>query len=472
MASEDDTTKPSRNAIALPRCTAIASAPTTSRTTLSLDHTARLPQRYNKNTSDALSAVLFCLYLRDTLADVSAQVDVQLHAFFDDITVSGEPADARQGAAELLQRLLPAIGLQLNTAKSHFAYFHDEHAPLPRAVLAALAERDITLHRDWLEVVGAVVGRDDDAIRAGVAATLGSDAGTAAFFQRLQLDELGVQSAMVILRQCGVPKMNYALRCTPPPCIAEAAADFDQLVIGAAQSQAAPQRRRGRAARPRCSCCARRCATAASAWRRRSRRRLRPIWARWRLWRRRLCWRSIDKPECTCCRPARRIYMAGSPAAWRSSSTRRPSASSCCRRRRPCSSSTPPPATLPRSSASSASRPPVLFTWPLCSARDEKKQDEGRTLALLTAVSAPRAWDVEDGAAVEPDLELTDTQYRLAARLSLALQPVDGVDLGGMPDSCPLCAHSRVSSPLPSRSDPVALPVMHEAEQGRDQHAP
>ena len=31
--------------------------------------------------------------------------------------------------------------------------------------------------------------------------------------------------------------MNYALRCTPPPCIASAAADFDQLVVGAAQSK-------------------------------------------------------------------------------------------------------------------------------------------------------------------------------------------------------------------------------------------
>ena len=86
-------------------------------------------------------------------------------------------------------------------------------------------------------MVGAVIGRDDDAIRAGVAATLSVDKGTAAFFRRLQLDTLSVQSAMLILRQCGVPKMNYALRCMPPPCVEQQATTFDELVMDAARSK-------------------------------------------------------------------------------------------------------------------------------------------------------------------------------------------------------------------------------------------
>jgi len=37
-------------------------------------------------------------------------------------------------------------------------------APLQHTVLATLAERDITVHRDWLEVVGSVTGyRGDEA---------------------------------------------------------------------------------------------------------------------------------------------------------------------------------------------------------------------------------------------------------------------------------------------------------------------
>ena len=185
---------------------------------------------------DALSAILFCLYLRDVLAKVSARAAVEVQGFFDDINVSGEPAEAMKAFTQL-QQLLPEVGLDFNTAKSHFAYFHEAEAPLMHSTRATLASHDIQLHESWLEVVGAVVGRDEDAIRAGVAATLGVDEGTAACFTRLQLDALSVQSAMLILRQCAVPEMNYALRCMPPVCIEQQAAAFDDLVMGAAQSK-------------------------------------------------------------------------------------------------------------------------------------------------------------------------------------------------------------------------------------------
>jgi hypothetical protein len=140
-------------------------------------------------------------------------------------------------ALDALKKLLPEVGLEFNMAKSHFAYFHEADAPLLRSVRTTLADHDIQVRTDWVEVVGAVVGKDEDAIRAGVAATLTVDAGTAAFFERLQLMELNVQSAMLILRQCAVPKMNFALRCIPPACIANQATAFDALVIGAAKSK-------------------------------------------------------------------------------------------------------------------------------------------------------------------------------------------------------------------------------------------
>ena len=78
-------------------------------------------------------------------------------------------------------------------------------------------------------------GKGGYAVKQGVIHHTGSDDGTAAFFQRLQLDELGVQSAMLVLRQCGVPKMNYTLRCMPPPCIEQLATSFDTHVMHAAQ---------------------------------------------------------------------------------------------------------------------------------------------------------------------------------------------------------------------------------------------
>jgi hypothetical protein len=57
------------------------------------------------------------------------------------------------------------------------------------------------------------------------------DNGSEAFFRRLQSPELLVQSALLVLRQCAVPKLNYLLRCSPPACIAEQAAHFDVTLI-------------------------------------------------------------------------------------------------------------------------------------------------------------------------------------------------------------------------------------------------
>ena len=86
------------------------------------------------------------------------------------------PAEAMKALA-VLQRLLPIVSLQCNTAKSHFVYLHDEAAPLAGSVRRTLAAQDIQLHEQWIEVMGAVVGRDDDAIRAGVDAAFGADSG-------------------------------------------------------------------------------------------------------------------------------------------------------------------------------------------------------------------------------------------------------------------------------------------------------
>jgi hypothetical protein len=78
-------------------------------------------------------------------------------------------------------------------------------------------------------------------------------------------------------------------------------------------------------------------------------------------------------------------------------------------------------------------------------ARNQRKTDGALAIAHLTAVSAPRAWTWKTVLPISRELELTDTQYRLAARLNLGLQPADGVRLGALPDICPLCAHVRVS---------------------------
>ena len=104
-------------------------------------------------------------------------------------------------------------------------------------MLGSLSANNIQLHHDWVGVVGAVVGRDDAAIRAGVHSALSAAGSHDAFLRRLQLDDMPIQTAMLLLRSCMVPAMNYYLRCIAPSCIEDEARHFDQRVMEAAMSK-------------------------------------------------------------------------------------------------------------------------------------------------------------------------------------------------------------------------------------------
>ena len=181
---------------------------------------------------DPLSTLLFCLYMRDVYVSVAKAANVTLYAFVDDLHVVGEPAEVLKALASL-ETALPAVSLECNTSKSQFAYFYGDQAPLKKAALDTLAGLNITVHEQHMEVVGAVVGRDKQAVRDGLA-EVRQQTGNDAFFRRLLLDEMPVQSAMLLLRQCMVPQLNYLLRCTPPSCIANTCAEFDAQVLAAA----------------------------------------------------------------------------------------------------------------------------------------------------------------------------------------------------------------------------------------------
>ena len=150
---------------------------------------------------DPLSALLFCVYLRPVLQQVSEATGVRVYGYFDDISLLGTP-EQQIAALSHLQLTLPAVSLQLNTAKSHFTYFHDRLTPLTAATLTTLSANNIQLHHDWVGVVGAVVGRDDAAIRAGVRNILSAAGSHDAFLRRLQLGEMPIQTAMLLLRMC------------------------------------------------------------------------------------------------------------------------------------------------------------------------------------------------------------------------------------------------------------------------------
>ena len=185
---------------------------------------------------DPLSALLFCVYMKRLLEQVSETTDVRVYGFFDDVSLKGSP-EQLMAALGHLQSALPQASLQLNTAKSHFTYFHDHLTPLPAAVRGTLSAHNIEYHHTWVGVVGAVVGRDDAAIREGMHSVLAGAGGHDAFLRRIRLDEMPIQTATLLLRQCLVPALNYHLRCIAPVCIEDEARLFDQRMMEAAMDK-------------------------------------------------------------------------------------------------------------------------------------------------------------------------------------------------------------------------------------------
>ena len=185
---------------------------------------------------DPLSPLLFCVYMREVLQQVSETSGVKAYGFFDDIRLVGTPRQLMK-ALEQLQTTLPAILSQLNTSKSHFVYFHDHLTPLSEEVRRVLSDSNIEYHHEWAQAVGAVVGRDDDAIRRGVASILRESGAHDAFLRRIQMSELSVQSALLLLRQSMVPSMHYLLRCIAPISIDDEARLFDDRVVTAAMDK-------------------------------------------------------------------------------------------------------------------------------------------------------------------------------------------------------------------------------------------
>ena len=182
---------------------------------------------------DPLSSLLFCLYIRDALTDVMAHTPVQVYGFMDDLHVVGGPEQVMQ-ALEGLTTSLSALNLHINTNKSHLAYFHHDTSPLTPTVLSACEHQQIPIAHKSLCVLGAVIAADEAHLTSALQEATSTDYSTTPFFRRLLSPLLSTQCAMLLLRQCGLPKMNYLTRCIPPTCLAAITTAFDDIVADVA----------------------------------------------------------------------------------------------------------------------------------------------------------------------------------------------------------------------------------------------
>ena len=180
---------------------------------------------------DPLSSLLFCLYQREAYEAVAAAApSVTLYAYMDNLYIVGPPPEVT-AAFSSLKLQLQSLRLECNKGKSFYMYFHDEdNHPLSQAVEQYLEHEGIEIKREYAEVLGAVIGANEQAIIDGLM-SISPPESMDHFFRRLRNPNLSAQAAMMILSRCGVPKLNYRLRCTPPPCMAAHATAMDETVL-------------------------------------------------------------------------------------------------------------------------------------------------------------------------------------------------------------------------------------------------
>ena len=408
---------------------------------------------------DPLSALLFCLYMREVCNRVVAKAEVKLYGFFDDLNVVGKP-DQVIAALKELQAVLPEVSLQFNTAKSRFVYFHDDSAPLMRSIRETLAHHNIECQGTWAEVMGAVVGKDENAVRIGINTMLGSDDGNEAFFRRLQFKEVAVQSAMLLLRMCAVPKMNYVSRCIAPSCITEMTEQFDEHMVQAAMGKLNIYHHE------------------------RTKETTRILRAKMKHGGFGLTSATFTSPAAYIGSLAaihdaiifRQYHDAGHALpsdtllhGWIESSMQ------LLQKATPDSSEHLPPSTSsffhhyahtkPTKSSSLQHTLSELASAhqhkaSLRQAKAMRKQDKGAALAHAYATSASQAWTWKTVMPTAPRLTLADTQYRICARLNLRLQPFTG--MGAVPAPCTLCKKKEVSKDDPWH--PLSCPKLSKGE--------
>jgi hypothetical protein len=196
---------------------------------LSKSRGVHLESRNGVRQGDPLSSLLFSLGIKDILDCVSRSASITLYAYIDDLQIVGSPTEVMK-AFHQLQLSIGGSGLTINHKKSSFIYFHHHTHPLDTNITNTLQQLDIPIIKNRVVMLGAVIGKNIHEIQAGVRELI-PNLKTDLFFTRLTNPHLGVQTAMILLRYCGIPKMNYLLKVIPPDAIATIAKQFDDQAL-------------------------------------------------------------------------------------------------------------------------------------------------------------------------------------------------------------------------------------------------
>lgn len=179
---------------------------------------------------DPLGALLFALSMK-SIYDKAVQSDesgsVSAIAFLDDCTLIGLPDKRLIRVFEVLKEAAKEGGLEVNISKTKFLWLHEAECALPIAIEHKLAHMSMLIERGATMLLGAPIGTDTEKMQSLLMKIVRDHE---PFFQRINSTLLPIQEALILLRVCALPRLNYLARTTPARILYPAAEAFDRLM--------------------------------------------------------------------------------------------------------------------------------------------------------------------------------------------------------------------------------------------------
>jgi hypothetical protein len=198
---------------------------------------ARLSSQQGVRQGDPLGSFAFALSMQElyeAVADVSGVVvAVAVH---DDLTVTGPIGALTEVFALVSRHCTAASGLSLNPPKCKL--LPGALSPTP-TVRKFCVETKVGLCDRFMPLLGAVVysshGVDPNVTQHPATQHVleSAKASHDPFFSVICHPKLPAQTRLILLRACGVPRLNYLARTVQPDMLAPTARYFDTLVSGA-----------------------------------------------------------------------------------------------------------------------------------------------------------------------------------------------------------------------------------------------
>jgi len=178
-----------------------------------------------------LAAALFTLGSIDSFNNSIHNLKVEATAIMDDLNFIGQWKDVMTAYDQLLAQVKDK-GMDLCPNKCRLLWTDGDPPP---DVVAAIQKRGIYMDRGFTTTLGTTIGLDRDGMSKCILDQI-RDVHQPLFAARPN-EGLSVQAAMAILRQSGVPRLNYLSRVLAPEILHSGAVEFDRLVLASAASK-------------------------------------------------------------------------------------------------------------------------------------------------------------------------------------------------------------------------------------------